>query len=140
MNSRQPLFIACFVLGCFGGSLSGCVLLYQSVEVEALGAGSTSSEVDTPLKVHLHDGSVVLFKEGARFYDGHVWGAGTRYSIALMDSMRVDSVAISRVAAMETFTSEIDASKSAVASVLASGGVFIISMSVLIAILLLGEG
>ena len=64
--------------------------------------------IETPVKVHLLDGSTVLFPEGAGIGDDRLTGIGERYDIRLSPLGTVSEVARDSVSAMERFDTEVD--------------------------------
>lgn len=67
--------------------------------------------VETSLKVHLLDGSTVLFPEGAEIEVDRLTGRGERYDIRLSPMGSVSGVARDSVAALESFDVLIDADR-----------------------------
>ena len=59
--------------------------------------------VGTPVKVHLLDGSVIVFRRGITVGADTIRGAGVRYSATLRDSAAVSSVALDSVLGAEVF-------------------------------------
>ncbi len=109
------------------GSLTGC-FIYHIVKGEDVGIPSTPVMVETPVKVHLEDGSVAVFREGARFEPDRIAGPAIRYAIALDDSSRIDGIPIDSVVAIETFEAQIDPGRTVVVSALGTAGGFIVAV------------
>ena len=59
--------------------------------------------VRSPVKVHLTEGSTVVFEAGITVADGQVKGDGQRYDLTLATSVPVSSIALDEVAAMERY-------------------------------------
>ncbi|MFL5580477.1 MAG: hypothetical protein ACJ8AO_08890 [Gemmatimonadaceae bacterium] len=76
----------------------------------------------SPLRVHLRDGSVVLFRRGARVGAGSIDGVGVRFGPMRRDSTFVSTVPLDSVLGAEVVTREQDAAASLARSVLASAG------------------
>lgn len=104
--------------------VSAC-FIYRNVRVESLerpGTAGDSVSVTSPVKAHLVDGSTVVFRHGVRVVGGTVWGAGTRYGLALRDSAAVTSLALDSVVGMESFRTQVDAPTTILVSTLATIG------------------
>jgi hypothetical protein len=105
-------------------ALSAC-FIYRNVRVESLERPATpgdSVSVTTPVKAHLVDGSTVVFRHGVRVAGGTVWGAGTRYGLALRDSTDVTSLALDSVVGMESFRTQVNTTNTILVSTLATVG------------------
>ncbi len=77
--------------------------------------------VTTPVKVHLTNGSTVMFRGGLTIYGGAVSGVGVRYGLSLADSAYVNAVSLDSVAAMESFHGETHWGPTIIVSTLATG-------------------
>jgi hypothetical protein len=103
-------------------AVTGCIWLFRSPSATELTANTDSTiRVRTPVKLHLTDGSTIVFPLGVAVSRDSVRGAGMRYGLTLADSAPVSSVARSRIAAMSRFHNRYDGAASFVASVLATG-------------------
>ena len=67
--------------------------------------------LETPVKVHLVDGSTVLFPDGATVDEESVTGDGELYDIRLIPAGAVSRVARADVTSMERFRTDIDAGR-----------------------------
>lgn len=83
--------------------LGGCVWVFRTVEVEPIDKAAPPVEVESPLKAHLLNGSVVVFPDGAQFIGDSLVGAGKRYRLDLADSVVVGGLALDSVAALEVY-------------------------------------
>jgi hypothetical protein len=72
--------------------------------------------VSSPVKVHLTDGSTVVFEKGIAVADGQVTGDGRKYDLTLDTSVRVSSIALDEVAAMESYQTPIQTGDTIAAS------------------------
>ena len=106
---RRLLFAAMAFLILSG--LEGCVLIFRGVRTDPIATtpASERTSILTPVKVHLIDGSTVLYRNGVDIRDGTLTGPGTRYGLTLTDSADARAVPLDSVAAMESFTGETNA-------------------------------
>ena len=102
---------------------SACIIS-RGVQVEPLlrSAKDDGIYVVTPVKAHLIDGSTVLFPGGVRVERDTVWGAGTRYGLALLDSSRVAVLLLDSVVGMEVYRTQVNPGRTLVYSTLATIG------------------
>ena len=117
-------------------ALSAC-FMYRNVQVESLERPATTVDsvtVATPVKAHLVDGSTVVFPDGVRVAGGTVWGAGTRYGLALRDSAAVTRLALDSVVGMESFRDRDEPVKTIVVSTLATGAAALAAAALAVAI------
>lgn len=84
---------------------------------------STPTRLTVPVKAHLLNGAVVLFRDGATVTADSVIGSAVRYELTLLDSARVDGVPLDSIAALESFSPDLDRTQSTVLSTAASAGV-----------------
>src|SRR5688572_12585882 len=112
---------------------SACIIS-RGVQVSAIERPSGPADtvmVRSPVKVHLLDGSTVLFRDGAEVSRDNVWGVGgMRYSLTLRDSSGVSSVPLDSVVGMEAFRSQVNGGRTFVYSVLATAGVIGASIAI----------
>jgi hypothetical protein len=99
-------------------AVSGCVLLIRGGEVEPVDPAAPPVSVAAPLRAHLVDGSVAVFRQGGTFADDTVRGAGVRYGLALEDSTAVRRLPLDSVVAMETYRESVRPGASVAASAL----------------------
>lgn len=88
--------------------LSRCVVS-RGLKVEPLTpAGVAKEEITSPVKVHLRDGSTVVFSKGVTVAGRRLVGRGTHYDLALGSARAVTSVPLDDVLAMENFSVDED--------------------------------
>jgi hypothetical protein len=80
--------------------------------------------VETPVRAHLIDGSVVVYPSGAAIVDGEIVGPGSRYDIRLRATGMVNRVVLDSVLGMESYRVDVDAAQTAGFTALAVGGGF----------------
>ncbi len=95
-------FILLAALSC--GSCVFRTLDVQPVELQ----GEAPVTIESPVKAHLIDGSTIVFEKGATVADGEVRGDGRKYDLALDASVRIGSVPLDEVAAMESFQTPVN--------------------------------
>lgn len=98
----------------------GCVFLFKEAKLQAVNRENPPTRVSGPVKVHLTDGSIALFRAGARFSSDSVRGKGVHYGLALEDSTRVRSLPLDSVAALETYRESVRPAPSIMVSTLAT--------------------
>ena len=99
--------------------LTSCAI--RDLEVTPIDTTSTEPiTVNSPVKAHLTDGSTVVFEEGVTVVDGHVTGEGRKYDVTLDTSVRVSSVALDDVAAMESYGTPVQLGQTAAINVAAA--------------------
>ena len=80
----------------------GCVhAIYQSEPGLRETPPDSVVEVRTPVRAHLADGSVVLFRDGARVGPDRIEGSGWRHGLLRRDSTRVAGVGMDSVVGLE---------------------------------------
>lgn len=89
------------------GVLAAAACVYRSVEVEPLQPDQVRS-VETPVKVHLMDGSTIVYRFGLKMRGDTVEGRGVRFGPTLRDSASVHDVPLDSVVAMEQVRSVLD--------------------------------
>ena len=118
MNRRLILPLAFAVSACF---------IYRNVKVETIERPATADDsvvVTTPVKVHLIDGSTIVFRRGMRVFGNVASGEGMRYDLLLHDSTAVQQLTLDSVIGMESFRTEMDGGKTFLVSTLATVGTF----------------
>jgi hypothetical protein len=99
---------------------AGCTLY----EPEAPLRQAPTETVDVPgaIRAHLADGSVVIFRNGARVGPDRISGSGWRFDLARLDSVRVDGLSMDSVVGLEsTPVSKLNVPASVLATVAAIG-------------------
>lgn len=92
---------------------SGCVILVGKVEVTPVRPTADSMTIGGPVKVHLSDGSTVVYRDGLTMLRDSILGSGTKYGLTLRDSASIEAVPLDRVAAMERFDTRVQSGSSA---------------------------
>ena len=113
--------------------LTSCAV--HELDVTPVTRGSTEPvTVTSPVKAHLTDGSTVVFEQGITVANGRVTGDGRKYDLTLDSSVRVTSIALDDVAAMESYQTPVHTGKSvaATAGVTAGGAAVVIAGVVLV--------
>lgn len=118
--ARRQLLVAVAFLTL--AALEGCVFIFRGVHTEQIPTipASARTSISTPVKVHLIDGSTVVYRNGLDIRDQTLTGPGIRYGLNLADSADVRLIPLDSVAAMESFTGETDAGKTLLVSALAT--------------------
>ena len=112
---------ALVVLVLFSLSAAGCVLIFAEPAVEPASLDALSPRrVDSPLRVHLDDGSVAVFRDGATFRADSVYGEGTLVTFIDERTEPVSAISLDRVLGAEVYNTDIDVGTSIVASAGAS--------------------
>lgn len=102
-------------------SISACIIS-RGVEVGRLTVGrGDSTEVRSPVRAHLVDGSTVAFRSGAVVAHNEVIGAGVRFAPTLRESTFVERVSLDSVIGMEAFRTHVSAGRTFVYSLAATG-------------------
>lgn len=99
---------------------SGCIYLSRTVDVKPIDPDNVPVQVRTPVKVHLVDGTVALFRYGAVFKDESVTGLGEHYTLALDSSHEITRIGLDSIAALETYDERILTNSSLAVSLMAS--------------------
>jgi len=94
-----------------------------------------------PVKVHLRDGSTVVYAPDAivTVTAGTLRGAGMRHNYALTEATRVESVPVEMIVGMERFETEVNRTATALQSVAAGYAVAFVLVGVLLSIMLQGH-
>ena len=100
--------------------VGGCVILVRGVDVSEVPREQPPVSVASPVKAHLLDGGVVVFRGGVVFRENRLVGQGQRFSVDLTDTSWVSGVALDSVVAMETFKTAIRPGSSAALSLAAT--------------------
>lgn len=104
---------------------SATCFVFRTVSVESVPPARSAgppTRVQSPLKAHLDDGSVVLFRGGATLEGDTVRGHGELYDLKLRSRGAVTAVPLSRVLAMENYREGVDAAGTVAVSMLATVG------------------
>lgn len=96
-------------------SIAACVI--HRLEVTPVDTNVTEpTVVVSPVKVHLLDGSTVVFPNGVSVDRGAVRGDGRRYDLTLGDGTSVSEVPTDRIAAIESYQTPVSTGASAAAT------------------------
>lgn len=90
--------------------------------------------VSTPVKAHLEDGSTVVYTDGVRVADNALLGLGEKYNPALTDSERVSQISLDDVVAMESFSTDVNVTRTVLVSSLATAGTAVAASAVVLAL------
>ncbi|MGB5580821.1 MAG: hypothetical protein WBM68_09680 [Woeseia sp.] len=103
--------------------ISSCVVKVRSLQVESVEAQQGDSFlVESPVKAHLVDGSVVIFDKGMSVLNDEIIGEGYRYDLKLQRQQQVTSIKLADVAAMESFQTPLNSGATAAATTGATAG------------------
>ena len=89
----------------------------RGVKVEPM-SPTTLVTVKSPVKVHLKDGSTVVFREGVIVDSRFIRGGGLRYGLDLAEAEPVAAIPVADVAAMESFRTDVDVAGTVASSLL----------------------
>lgn len=104
LRRARPPFVLALALIVGAG---GCV--FRTVGTRPVERGRAAPvQVFSPVKLHLTDGSTVVFQDGALITADSVKGRGRRFGLTLADSGLVQAVPFDRVVAAESFRGEVD--------------------------------
>jgi hypothetical protein len=110
---KPPLLLAaCLLL-----SLGACVVRVRQVEVEPISPRATGTQVNSPVKAHLLDGSTVVYRDGVVVGTDSLYGTGARYDLRLNPREVVERLPLDSVAGMENFRTGVNAPASAVLTI-----------------------
>jgi hypothetical protein len=105
-------------------TLSSCV--FHRVEVSPVEpTDKPPLIVESPVKAHLIDGSTVVFPDGVTVLEKEIRGDGQKYDLTLQSSVRVSSIPLEDIAAMESYQTPIREAETVAGSAVAGSGVFI---------------
>jgi hypothetical protein len=103
----------------------GCIFVFRGVTATAVDTHADSVLIRSPAKAHLRDGSVVLYRNGVLVLRDTLRGAGTRYALdgSPQELPEGSRIPVDSVAAMESFHTRVNATRSIVVSVAATAAV-----------------
>jgi len=96
---RKVVFVAACLI------LVSCVTV-RSIDISPVEVGAESDSpvtIESPVKVHLVDGSTVMFPKGMTIEGGRIDGQGFKYDLTLQNSEPVTVIDLDDVAAMESY-------------------------------------
>lgn len=111
-----------------------CVKVHDLQVVPVTAGPDTVQVVESPVKVHLVDGSTVVFEKGIEIGDGKVLGEGFRYDIRLQGRTAVTEIPLADVAAMESFQTPLNTPATVAASSGATIGGVVLAAAVAFAL------
>lgn len=124
MTRSRPLSVVLLCL-LLGPPLSGCLFYKTDPALEAA-PDSGTVDVKAPIRAHLSDGNVVIFRDGAMVGPDTIMGPGTRYDLTRRDQVAVSGVSMESVIGLESSArSRLDV----VPSVLATAGAAAVGMA-----------
>jgi len=129
--------VARFLLLLVALSGSACVFIFNRVEVDPIDLDAQPVAVESPVKVHLTDGSTVIFPNGMTITGDTVEGSGERYDLTLTTSLPITSLSLDDVVAMESFRTEVDRAKTVLVS--AATSVAAVALGALAAVAIFGS-
>ena len=103
---------------------------FRKPNVEPVDLVAPPVEVESPVRAHLLDGSIIVFRTGVRFQNAMVRGEGERYRVDATFVGRTTEIELDSVAAMEAYTTDIREPQSfaatiGVSAVLTAGSVLL---------------
>jgi hypothetical protein len=109
----RPLLLAWMVIA------ASCVMIIQRGSIEEILPGSvaTPRRVESPMKAFMSDGSTVVFARGGSITSDSVQGIGTRYTLALADTIPTEAIPLDSVVGIEAFQGRVDGLASFAATV-----------------------
>jgi hypothetical protein len=127
----RPLFVITLI------TFGGCIHIFYKVEPKALDPEKPPVSVASPLKVHLFNGGVAVFPNGALFRADSILGLGRRYALDLRRDTAgtpIRGLPLDSVAALETFHDRLRPTESLVVSTLTVGASLIAAAGLAVAI------
>lgn len=106
--------VRALTLVALGALTSGCV--FKQVNVREVSTAADGQIIESPVKLHLLDGSTVVYPDGATVTEVSVDGTGNRFDLALRSTGDVTSVPLDSVSAMEAYFAETNATATALGS------------------------
>ena len=86
-------------------ALSGCI--FRTVAITPVSVPDSASFAS--LKVQLRDGSIAVFRGGARVQGDTLYGDGMRYNVTLTDSTRATVLVLDSIATAVQFRTQVNA-------------------------------
>lgn len=103
---------------------TGCIHRFTSIEVHELEPADTATAVTTPVRAHLVDGAMVVYRSGVSVARDSLRGDGTWYAATMTDSQFIARVGMDRVVGLEAITvDQHDAATIAVSTVATLGAI-----------------
>ncbi len=114
-------------------SFSACVNIFRHWEIQQVPKKPALTAVKSPLKAHMLDGSVVVFRYGAQISESEVTGSGTVSGLR-GERRSVQAVPLDSIVGMESFDIRTEAGKSLLVSTAATGVGVVAMVGAMIAI------
>ncbi len=102
-----------FVVALVPAALAACVFSTMRVDEMPLPPRS-AYDVVTPVKAHLSDGAVIVYRRGVRVTSDSLIGAGWMFSLSRRDSLPVTRHTLAGVVALESFRTDINEAATAI--------------------------
>lgn len=93
-------FIIIFLIIIF---LTSCVYIYNDITPGDKLKVSANVRINASTKVHLNDGSLIIFKEGFKVQNDSLIGEGVKYNLTRNQNIRVNGELVTNVASLEYF-------------------------------------
>jgi hypothetical protein len=104
-------------------AMTGCIFSSLKVEPLPTRGGAAPQQISTPVKAHLTDGSTVVYRNGVLIRSDTVWGEGALFGLTQGDSSRVEWIPLDRVAAMESYSTRVEAAATIIGTAAATAAV-----------------
>jgi hypothetical protein len=121
-SARRLTVLAIVALA--AASTTACLVIFRGVRSEAVDTSAPPDTIVSSVKVHLSDGSTVLYPAGIVVTGDTIRGTGTRYGITGgSGSPQPGVIPLDSVAAMENFTTTVDGAATTVVSLVGTAAV-----------------
>ncbi|QJR37572.1 hypothetical protein [Gemmatimonas groenlandica] len=116
---RRRALRALALVGAFGAVAFSAACVFYRTEVRAVERPTADAPtfIKSPLKAHLKDGSIVVFRNGATVTRESLTGEGRRYTLQNTTSRVYDRVPMDSVVGVETFENKVNAAPTVAASI-----------------------
>lgn len=119
-STRRSAYFVAVALA--AASTSACVVIFRGVRSEAVSTSAPPDTIASSVKVHLSDGSTILYPSGVVVAGDSIRGIGNRYDLLGEHGSPVSGpIALDSIAAMESFTATTNGPASAIVSLLGTG-------------------
>lgn len=98
-------------------SSAGCIARAREIQSVEVDRAAPPARVTTPVRAHLGDGSVVVFRSGFTLAGDTLEGVAWRHDLTRRDSARVEGIALDSVIGLETFVEGENRSRTLAASI-----------------------
>jgi hypothetical protein len=126
MKTPSPTRIAIALLGAIlvSGFLAACAVILSKDPVATAHDVSIPIKIETPARVHLADGSVVVYAKGFAVERDTIVGSGMRYDLALKGQGILTRLTVDSVAAIESYRVETNTGRSVGYSLAVTGAIW----------------